>query len=375
MLSPSHLQEKKRILAREEAAPALETLFDLLLRGGVYSLLEFLEHELPRDLEPISWESWRSSRKDAARPPPRINPECLRTVLKRCGVLLNPADYRLLLRAYGDAVGFVLVEELVEALSPLRRLPLAVFHQIQSALRIDGGREVAAITLDSLIGAFLPALLGPLEATANPGIANRDGSVGGGAENALEEILRADFTEAERCFAASKFPDGVVPLRTVWLYVSGLLLMTLHDPPTSDEDAALGSILLDRLDYISRATSSLLVSSEASLSDRAPDATGTLGSRRERKFERYDERDRLDEWRIGREERGARDGYLRHVVGYAGHLPSFKTHFGRTFHVIEEDLPKLTQPRPPKPPLPLDAYGPAIKLQYNRMSEHHFKFS
>jgi len=99
------------------------------------------------------------------------------------------------------------------------------------------------------------------------------------------------------------------------------------------------------------------------------------GVRTNRKFERYQDEDRRDEWLRGRDEKDARSMYMMHTAGYGGHLPEYRYHFGRTFHVIEEDLPMLTKPKEARPPVAPDTFGPPLVLRSSRMSEHHYRFS
>lgn len=339
--------EKECIIYRENSKPVTEKILRLLLRTGAYGFWTF-QRLLTAECSPAT-----------PRNPARINPEDLKSVFQRCGVLLVPDEHRALVLAFCDSVGFVVLEPFFEAVSPASFLPSADAQAITQLFPIDTVEAAAEhdesavrtssivlpdVTLESvcmlLVHLFAPCGYDP-ESTVEHSCSEE--------ERRLNEGLQVCYEEGAVCFTEENYPSKRIPVMDVLQFLAAeMLLYRQHF-------SEIMSIFLSRL-------------SEAPLLERAPDpikhfkktktkkgktivnTTGYsmvhVGCQWTRLFERYMDEDRRDEWLRGREEREAGSMYLRHTCGYSGHLPEYKRRFGRTFHVIEESLPILTKPKP-----------------------------
>lgn len=351
-------------LARELVEPLVERVSYLLLRGGFSSFLQFRLNFLE--------ECHRATTSFSRSTYGRINPEGLKEVLRSSGVLLLSTEYRSLLEAYSDMVGFLIADDLLTVLHPLfwikstaqMEAAVAQVSTLFPSEEAAAGAPVKTVVTVESAAAALEVLF-----ASTPG-ADAD------TETAMD-IARADV---ESSLTAANFPTGAVPKDDIVALVALLiqqhpcLAAIIHD---RSGDAAPMTAAVVTVDAMATTKSSTMAKSVTC----GPLAGSTFrvsykGCSTHRKFERYEEdKDRRDEWIRGRDERDARPMYLRHTVGYAGHLPEYQYHFGRTFHVIEENLPQLTQPKPPLEPVPPEWYGPGRELRGNRMTAHSHRFA
>jgi hypothetical protein len=404
------------LLAREACEPLLSSITDRLLRGGLAAFVEFRHRyaaECQRAMSAAGKKSTPTNTisgvpSSSSSPSPaattaqknteagrrvarRINPEGLKSVFAQSGVLFSPEEYRTLLIAYSDAVGFVLAEDLLADLHPCRHAPLEVIHTSTSAVAEglfselpilpghaasvgDNGSgsnaDFSAVTVDS-VRATLSVVFDPV-------LSNEEEAAPHAADSAALASLQAG---AEATFLTEVYAHGAVPAEDVVAFVVLALQqypqvapvvvnrllqappLTVAPPPSS-RNAAGGSVATTRDEKGSGLDGSALFSIRHN------------GDRTQRKFEYYrDSDDRRDEWIHGRREADARPNYMRHAVGYGGHLPEYQYRFGRTFHVIEEDLPQLTKPKAPLEPVPPDWYGKGVELKDSRMNAHHYRLA
>ncbi|KPI87315.1 hypothetical protein ABL78_3598 [Leptomonas seymouri] len=410
------------LLAREACEPILISVTDRLLRGGLASFAEFRQRyavecqramagpgKKPNGRSPpassatgvtglVPFSPSTKSSEAGRRVARRVNPEGLKSVLSQSGVLLSPEEYRSILIAYSDAVGFVLAEDLLADLHPCRHIPLDLIRACTSAVAeglfselplleskttetsgADKHQEefdFPAVTVGSVRAAlsavFEPSLTKEEEAQYAADPSSKAACVS--ALASLQAGVEATFIEAV-------YPDGAVPAEDVVAFV----VLSLQQHP---HVATIAFARLRQMDSLSIAPSLALRNgaASASCSGNLNALSGTdgsalfsihhEGSTTKRRFEYYTEVvDRRDEWIRGRREADARSGYLRHTVGYGGHLPEYQYRFGRTFHVIEEDLPQLTKPKAPLEPVPADWYGEGVELKDSRMNAHHYRLA
>ncbi|EPY32184.1 hypothetical protein AGDE_07783 [Angomonas deanei] len=224
-------------------------------------------------------------------------------------------------------------------------------------------------TVEKLPPVTLNSVLDLLSSLLAPSAEDTEGVT----ENNCSAALQSVYEEAAVIFTMENYPQEQVPALDVLSFLAAFL--SLLPNQTGGPDAV--KMILQRL----QSSAPLVQASTAAKGANQPGATAGLscmthtGVRTERKFDTYRTNDRRDEWLRGRDEQDARPQYQKHVVGYGGHLPEYRYHFGRTFHVIEEDLPALTKPKEQKEAIPPDAFGKPIELKYSRQSEHHHKFA
>ncbi|KPA79467.1 hypothetical protein ABB37_05301 [Leptomonas pyrrhocoris] len=407
------------LLAREACEPLLLSVTDRLLRGGLAGFAEFRRRyvvECQRAMSATTENSNARSRSSTSttgttpaeagfftpatngdggqRVARRVNPEGLKTVLAQSGVLLSPEEYRSILIAYRDAVGFVLAEDLLADLHPCRRVPLDLIHACTGAVA-DGlfldlpmveskasaanndvrDLDFPAVTVGSVCAA-LTAVFDPALSDEEAAPLAADPSSAAACVSALTSLQAG----VEATFIEAVYPDGAVPAEDVVAFV----VLSLQQHPH------VSAIAFARLRQAKSLTAAPPPADAAATSSRRAGITSVFagidgatlfsirhsGVTTQRKFEYYsDNADRRDEWMLGRREADARSGYLRHTVGYGGHLPEYQYRFGRTFHVIEEDLPQLTKPKAPLEPVPADWYGEGVELKDSRMNAHHYRFA
>lgn len=414
VLSPTEV-----LLAREACEPLLASITDRLLRSGLAGFAGFRRRfalecqramstagakkkNLNTPLAPTASSSSsaaapaRANRsattpteEGASRVARRINPEGLKGVFAQAGVLFSSDEFKSILVAFSDPVGFVLAEDLLAALHPCRRAPLSVIRSATAAvaeslfadLPMSTGtsgektqnEDFAAVAVDSVCDAFR-SVFDPALTEAE--VAAQE-EVEASSTAACAAALASLHADVEATFTDTIYPEGAVPAEDVVAFV--VLALQQH--------AVVSSILFARL----RDATPLTAAPSPSVAGlRAATTAGGAsafdgsklfsihhtGVTTQRKFEYYgDNVDRRDEWVRGRRESDARPAYQRHAVGYGGHLPEYQYRFGRTFHVIEEDLPQLTKPKPPLEPIPADWYGEGVELKDSRMNAHHYRLA
>lgn len=404
------------LLAREACEPLLKCVTDRLLRSGLAGFVEFRQRYVvecqravsaagkrpatpstPAASSPFSpspsAENVKEARPRVAR---RINPEGLKGVFSQSGVLFSPDEYRSILVAYSDAVGFVLAEDLLADLHPCRHAPLDVIHASTRAVAeglfadlpvaeatdaaggaSQGEADFLAVTVDGVCAA--------LRAVFDPSLSEEEEAkeASTSSSSSCATALASLQAGVDATFITALYPDSAVPAEDVVAFV----VLALHQHPS------VASLVLTRLGQAPALKAALPSSSRGAIqigstaSIASATQSGALdgsalfrirhrGVTTQRKFEYYsDNVDRRDEWMRGRREADARPVYMRHAVGYGGHLPGYQYHFGRTFHVIEEDLPQLTQPKAPLEPVPADWYGAGVELKDSRMNAHHYQLA
>lgn len=374
------MTRKEIIIAREDASATVEKVIHLLLRSGARGFLEF-----QREIVRVS-EGDRVSSSSGHR----LNIEALKAVFRSCGVLLEAEEYRRLMLGYSDAVGFLLVDALLSAICPASHVSASAERDLLAAFPAaappkgsgsinknassDGDEQQEAlelpdVTLDSALGllAFLFAPTGDAAADVET------------AQNNTNARLQAAYEESAEDFTLEAYPDARVPGLGVVNYIAALLMLYAADrgftAAVTERLRSAGRPALEACPP--RPSAPALARSAGSSKQQQPQAYTMVhtGVRSTREFERYTDADRRDEWLRGSNEPASRPGYLRHTVGYGGHLPEYQYHFGRTFHVIEEDLPLLTKPAKPLEPVAPDAFGPGRETRAGIMNEHHFKFA
>lgn len=368
--------EKEIIIYRERSRCVTEKVTELLLRSGAFGFWEF-QRLLYSQSNPAD-----------NRNPCRINPEDLKAVFKRCGVLLAPDEHKAIVLAYSDSVGFVVVEPFFDAVCPLLSLPPAQADALtrvfpvdvtecstESASTVQGTTSTSGetpgsaayvlpdVTLNSVLDLCLH-LFAPLEEDAGCGEESQR----------ISAALQVCYEEAAVAFTSEHYPKGRVPAADVLNFIAAEMML----------NASLRAVLntlqsrLSEAPRLERAPDPVVRKTKQGKPITNPSGYSMVhtGLRWERLFERYMNEDRRDEWIRGREERPAGSMYMKHACGYAGHLPEFKRHFGRTFHIIEEDLPVLTKPKAKVEECFLrpDRYGPGKELRDNR-NAHHYQLS
>ncbi|CBZ27628.1 conserved hypothetical protein [Leishmania mexicana MHOM/GT/2001/U1103] len=308
----------------------------------------------------------------------RINPEGLKLVFAQSGVLLTVDNYAAILLAYSDPVGFVLADDLLETLHPCRQAPptlaQSVSEVVSSTFFSTLPLPCVAVTVDSArdaLSAIFAAELAREEESAVD------------APTAADQLAALVVAQADvqATFTPTVYAEGAaVPCDDVTTFI--VLTLQQHPclaamMPARCNSVAASLQLVPAPPPLGQGAASPLATSIASGTNGAAlFSIRHTGSTTQRKFERYEEdKDRRDEWIRGREEADARPMYMRHAAGYGGHLPEYQYHFGRTFHVIEEDLPQLTKPKPPLEPVPADWYGPGVELKDSRMNAHHYRLA
>ncbi|CAJ1989384.1 hypothetical protein conserved [Leishmania donovani] len=402
------------VLAREACEPVLSNVTHRLLRGGFAEYVKFRRayaKECERAVASAKSTSTELPSTGAFQPPPpqtmrvasasaatahaagfspssstptqqirrrRINPEGLKVVFAQSGVLLTPDDYAAILLAYSDPVGFALADDLLEALHPCRQTPPALTQSVS---------EVASSTLFSTLP--LPCVSVTMDSARDTLSAIFAAELSREEESAVDVRTAADQLSAlvvaqadlQATFASTVYAEGAaVPCDDVTTFI--VLTLQQHPclvammPARCSSVAASLQLVPAPPPLGQGATSPLAAATASGTSGTALFSIRHTGSTTKRKFERYEEdKDRRDEWIRGREEADARPMYMRHAAGYGGHLPEYQYHFGRTFHVIEEDLPQLTKPKPPLEPVPADWYGPGVELKDSRMNAHHYRLA
>ncbi|GET89149.1 hypothetical protein, conserved [Leishmania tarentolae] len=396
-------------VAREACEPVLSSVTHRLLRGGFPEYVKFRQayaKECERAVASDKSTSAALPSIGAFPPPPpqtrrvaavghradfsssfvsvpqisrrRINPEGLKAVCAESGVLLTSENYAAIFLAYSDPVGFVLADDLLEALHPCRQTPPALLKFVSevmlSTLFSTLPLSCVALTVDSVRDAFSAIFAASL---------SREEERAVDAQTAADQLSALVVAQADvqATFTPIVYTEGsAVPRDDVTTFIG--LILQQHPCLSALIQARCNSVasflqLLPALASPSQGEASPLAASMAtSTNDSALFSIHHVGSTTKRKFERYEEnKDRRDEWIRGREEAGARPMYMRHTAGYGGHLPEYQYHFGRTFHVIEEDLPQLTKPKPPLEPVPADWHGPGVVLNDSRMNLHHYRLA
>ncbi|KAG5502789.1 hypothetical protein JKF63_04557 [Porcisia hertigi] len=403
------------VLARESCEPLLSSVTHRLLRGGFAQYISFRRayaRECERSMASSKLVSGPPRRTGVRRLPPqpgmhifsgsgataglaalcsspkpaqevphtRINPEGLKVVFAESGILLSSENYTEILLAYSDSVGFVLADDLLAALHPNRHIPPALAQNVSevfsSTFFAALPQSCRFVTLESardVLSAIFAVQLSSEEAEGDAVSAHTTAAQISALTRAQADV-QASFTPNVYGEAAAVPCDDVTTL-------VGLIL---HQHP------CLASMVSARFKSVASLMPLVPASSPSSQDDASRAPTSTIssidgsalfsirhtGSTTRRKFERYEEdKDRRDEWIHGREEADARSMYMRHAAGYGGHLPEYQYRFGRTFHVIEEDLPQLTKPKPPLEPVPADWYGHGVVLKDSRMNAHHYRFA
>ncbi|EAN79041.1 hypothetical protein, conserved [Trypanosoma brucei brucei TREU927] len=325
VLSPTEI-----IIYKERNAPILKKVTNLLLRGGAFGYLN-LEKMLHRSTEKDSDDSKKGR---------RINPVTFKSVMVQCGVLLTPEEHKSLRAAYSDEGGFI-VDQFLELVCPLRCLRE---EQISMLMGMYTDYDSAPmIPLDVLRRTLEEALVAR---SATP-------------EAGESPVIASALVELQTVFTPSLYPKGYVPPRDVLNFFAAILLNAV-----GDEESVVDWLSMVRF-------------SPESPHEVAPALPPVLPltQRRERGFDYYTDRDNKDEWIRGREERPPGEMYKRFLPGYAGHIPTYCSKFGRTFHTIEESAPTLTRPVQKLDPVPEDRYGPGVELKPSRMSRHNFKLA
>ncbi|KAH8619072.1 hypothetical protein ERJ75_000216300 [Trypanosoma vivax] len=327
VLSPTEL-----IICREEAKPLIEKILNLLLRGGALGYLE-----LERSLYRGSVEDFNISTDKR-----RVNPVSAKAIMSNCGVLLTSDEYKVLCTAYSDAAGF-LVDEFLSPVCPLGHLTESDRRMLEAMVE-ECNNDQGLIPLEQLVSALEVGLT--------------DNDPQGAPET---PFIASTLMELQTAFSEVRYPNGMVPTRDVMNFFASVLLNAVDA-----DDVLIGRIAKVKL--------SPLRAPEKESTSAFP--TGlTVAARQERGFDYYLECDRKDEWLRGRKEAPAGPMYKRFLPGYTGHLPTFRSKFGRSFHPIEESLPQLTQPKRQLEPMPTDRYGPGVELKVNRMNRHSFKLA
>lgn len=193
-------------------------------------------------------------------------------------------------------------------------------------------------------------------------------------EDSISRALQVCYEEGALIFKKENYPQDKVPAIEAMNFLAAELLLHQHSP-------GILSVLVSRLrngPEISAAPIAVIRKTKQGKPIFNPIGYSMVhtGLRWQRLFERYMNEDRRDEWLRGREERNARPTYMRHTCGFAGHLPEYKRHFGRTFHVIEENLPILSKLCIPIQTCDLrpDRFGPGRELKNNR-NVHHYRLA
>ncbi|KAH9586501.1 hypothetical protein LSM04_006450 [Trypanosoma melophagium] len=353
------LKPAELMLWKEKAAPIIRKVTDLLLRGGGIGYLN-----MEQLLNKGSDEDMAIS-KDKRR----VNPVAFKSIMQQCGVLLTPEEHRTLRTAYSDEGGF-LVDDFLYLVSPLRSLDesqISLLQSISPGVVGDGVGDASLIDLKELRRAFEDVLR--CENVSKPKtdrVEELENAVA-----AVSPLFTSTLLEMRMVFTPSRYPKALVPARDVGNFCAAIVLNSGGD----------GMSVLQQVAKVQ-----LQPAASTAAAGRTQETTNTysadcMGSsqqdkRPERGYDYYTDRDNRDEWIRGREESEARPMYLRHLPGYSGHLPTFKSKCGRSFHVIEESMPDLTQPKKQQPgPLPADSYGPGVELKGNPMNRHNFKFS
>lgn len=331
------LSPKEFVIWREKAARTVLKVTDLLLRGGAIGYLE---------LERLLHESLEKTHNTIGEKR-RVNPVVLKLIMDKSGVLITPDEYRDLRTAYSDEGGF-LVDEFLDLVRPSRLLgdhEAGILHDVCATVgNVDfSSRFYLEVVLDDVLEAFKNSLSPGDETTTVP------------------PIVSSALMELQMIFTHSRYPHGLVPLR--------------------DIVEALAAILLNAADAgepLIRCFATLRLSPRVT-NDTASKAFPALdlqsrGMQR-RGYDYYTDRDNRDEWIRGRKEIPAGPMYRRHLPGYQGHIPTYRSKFGRSFHPIEESAPVLTRPKEPQEPISADHYGRAMVLAGNWLNRHNFKFA
>ncbi|KAK7200396.1 hypothetical protein NESM_000093700 [Novymonas esmeraldas] len=396
------------VLAREACEPLLSSVTHRLLRGGFARYIEFRRSyakECERAVASSTPASGSASLTGSRRPQPppqtlrlgvtatatpkapppapvvpaprrRINPEGLKMVLAESGVLLAPEEHTAILLGYSDPVGFVLADELLAALHPCERAPPSLSQTVaamtDSTFFAALPTSCIAVTMDSARDVLLALFAAELSAEEEQAAADPSSLAVAVAD--AEAGVRTTFTAAVYADAPGVPCDDVTTFIVLTLQQHPCLAAIM---PGRFDSVSAALSLVPAPPTLSRAAASLAAASATrGIDGAALFSIRHMGSTTQRKFERYEaDKDRRDEWIRGRPEADARSMYMRHAAGYAGHLPEFQYHFGRTFHVIEENLPQLTQPKPPLEPVPADWFGPGVELKDSRMNAHHYRFA
>lgn len=412
--------EREVIIFRELCIPVMDKLSSLLLRSGAYGFWQFQRNLLARCMP-----------KNLPHNPCRINPEDLKSVLYNCGVALTPDEYKQISQAYSDAIGFILVSPLFDAVCPAFRLPeeqleviLRIFPPIISGEKVEDNSDCVSrpslllasngrsqesktyaddrrnpsssssftlpdVSLESLCNILL-YLFAPegVQQAQNEGSSCSDGEVAAlkpppmaeyqlndnEEDDSISRALQVCYEEAALIFYHENYPQGRVGAVVAMNFLAAELL--LHQ-----DNFRVRSTLLSRLERGPVIDAALItVIRKTKQGNLIINPTGYsmvhAGLRWKRLYERYMNEDRRDEWLRGREEREARPNYMKHTCGFAGHLPEYKRHFGRTFHTIEEDLPVLSKPRGNSCECCLrpDRFGPGRILKDTR-NAHHYRLA
>lgn len=413
--------EKEILIHREMAIPVMDKLVSLLLRGGAYGFWQFQRNLF-----------WRSIPGNLPQTSSHINPEDLKNVLHDSGVQLGPDEHKEMALAYSDDIGFILVLPFFDALCPALRLPeeqLASIARIfplipgEKEKEIEDGSKASSgvsspermkwspmeesiladsneklvgstsfslpdVSLESLCDAFI-CLFAPEAGEENLNENSGQQSSGSGqhmvapslsanysqvCEDNISRALQVCYEEAALIFTQENYPHGKVPAIEAMNFLAAELFLQRNNHQVV-------SALISRLQKgPAMAAAPVTVIRKTKQGKPIVNPTGYsmvhAGLRWQRLFERYMNEDRRDEWLRGREERSARPMYMRHTCGFAGHLPEYKRHFGRTFHVIEENLPILTKPRMALEEYELrpDRFGPGRELR-NTRNAHHYRLA
>ncbi|KAG5476925.1 hypothetical protein LSCM1_05258 [Leishmania martiniquensis] len=392
-------------LAREACEPLLSSITHCLLRGGFAGYVEFRQayaKECERAVAssstsvrqgpplriragaasaaatgPTGFSCSSSSCFALAQQSPhrQINPEGLKVVFAQSGVLLTSDNCAAILQAYSDPVGSVLADDLLAALHPCRHAPSSLVQSVSevllSTLFAKLPHPCGAVTMDSAREVLSAIFLAELSCEEKSVMDAQTAEAQLSTLEFAQAAVQATFTPAVYTEAAAVPCDDVMAFIVLILQQHPCLEAMLRARCNS---VAAGLELVPAPPFCSGGAASLVAGSGI-------DGTALFSIRHEgstvpRKFERYEaDKDRRDEWIHGREEVDARPLYMRHAAGYGGHLPEYQYHFGRTFHVIEEDLPQLTKPKPPLESVPADWYGPGVVLKDSRMNAHHYQFA
>lgn len=415
--------EREVIIFRELVIPLMDKLSSLLLRSGAFGFWQFHRNMLARCMP-----------ENHPHNPLRINPEDLKSVLYECGVALTPDEYKQISQAYSDDIGFILVDPFFDAMCPAFRLPdeqldriLRLFppiiagengedrsggvscpssplgskgHSHESKKSSDDGLNPSSspsftlpdVRMESLwnVLLYLFAPEGDHQTRCNensssdgevaaskpppPPIAECQCSDNEEENDSISRALQVCYEEAALIFCHENYPqERVRAVEAINVLAAELLL---HQ----NNFGVLSSLLsrLERSPVIDAALIAVVRKTKQGNPIINPIGYSMVhtGLRWTRLFERYMNEDRRDEWLRGREEREARPTYMKHTCGFAGHLPEYKRHFGRTFHTIEENLLVLSKPRgtPCECCLRPDRFGPGRILKDNR-NAHHYRLA
>ncbi|ORC91811.1 uncharacterized protein TM35_000054070 [Trypanosoma theileri] len=352
------LKPAELILWREKAAPTIRKVTDLLLRGGAIGYLN-MEQLLQKGSEEDM-----SISKDKRR----VNPVGFKSIMQQSGILLTPDEHRNLRTAYSDEGGF-LVDEFLDLVCPLRNLNESQINLLRSmcpAVVGIGIGNTSMIELNELLHAFEDALI--VEDVTKAKTETKEETE---SAIATASLFESALLEMRMVFTSSRYPKGLVPARDVGNFCAAIVLNGGNNGMT-----VLQQLAKVRLQLASTSNDAANRTQTTDTYDVDPLQSSQQNKRQDRGYDYYTERDNRDEWIRGREEAAAGPMYLRHLPGYSGHLPTFKSKYGRSFHPIEESMPQLTQEKKTQPgPLPADHYGPGVELKGNPMNRHNFKFS